>query len=469
MKTIQILMVILLLNTMLLASNENPTKEEIAKLYVATFNRAPDSVGLDYWFRDSGLNLLGIAQSFFDQEETLSLYPPGSSNKNFVEAVYNNLFNRNPDTGGLNYWENDLNLGNVSRNSFIMAVINGAKDNEDGFDATTLENKKEVGVYFANKGLDNKNQARYTMEGVTSDDSTVSFIKNKIDEIELPHDVWDGFGNLTTQNVDRLGRNASALIPGCSYASDNTLFLTDVRNVEIYKKMVKNLIENEKSTKKVSTLRSRAINETIAGDCGGSATKVGTHDSGDDDLVYTYNDYCVQSGTKQTVLNGVLNSFTDGEPSVDGPIMQSISATTNASGLSMTTTVDEEISKEILHLNNFLFTNSGNLSADLIKTVSSTNGTYEVRNVNIVTGSNNDQSFIQVNSATYIDPDVGTVTMTTTQIPTGDTATGFASITVSSGGSTAIFSTDDVSSGIFTLKQNGKTIGALDCLALQVN
>lgn len=34
-------------------------REEVAKLYVATFNRAPDATGLDYWVNDS--------RSFFER------------------------------------------------------------------------------------------------------------------------------------------------------------------------------------------------------------------------------------------------------------------------------------------------------------------------------------------------------------------------------------------------------------------
>ncbi|WP_367278395.1 DUF4214 domain-containing protein [Sulfurimonas sp.] len=43
---------------------------DVCKLYVATFNRAPDAAGLSYWVNNSGLSIEGIAQSFFDQPET---------------------------------------------------------------------------------------------------------------------------------------------------------------------------------------------------------------------------------------------------------------------------------------------------------------------------------------------------------------------------------------------------------------
>jgi hypothetical protein len=156
------------------ASEEVPTQEEIAKLYVATFNRAPDSEGLKWWEKNSKLTLSKIAQSFFDQEETKLTYPEGTSNRDFIYSVYKNLFNREPDINGWNYWEEQLNKGAFSKNSFIMAVINGAKDDENGMDKTTLENKTKVGLSFANAGLDNTDDAKTIMTGVDSLYSTVT-------------------------------------------------------------------------------------------------------------------------------------------------------------------------------------------------------------------------------------------------------------------------------------------------------
>jgi len=92
--------VLVILTTLLRASEEVPAKEEVAKLYVATFNRAPDFSGLNYWTNDSGLRLSQIAESFFDQPETRELYPSGNSNRSFIQSVYANLFNRELDTAG---------------------------------------------------------------------------------------------------------------------------------------------------------------------------------------------------------------------------------------------------------------------------------------------------------------------------------------------------------------------------------
>jgi len=163
----------LLVSLNIYASEEVPTQEEVAKLYVATFNRAPDADGLKYWTNDSGLKLSKIAQSFFDQPETKELYPSDVSNRDFVEAVYKNLFNREPDTAGWNYWENELDKGSFSKNSFIMAIINGAQNNDTSNDLDILSNKTTVGLSFAEAGLKSIEDAKNIMVGINDDNTTV--------------------------------------------------------------------------------------------------------------------------------------------------------------------------------------------------------------------------------------------------------------------------------------------------------
>ena len=168
---------VLLLHTFLYASEEVPTQEEVAKLYVATFNRAPDAGGLNYWTNNSGLRLSQIAQSFFDQPETQTLYPAGTPNRDFIKSVYNNLFNRDPDTAGWDYWEHQLNIGAFSKNRFIEAVINGAQGN----DVTILNNKTTVGLYFVEAELEDTAVAKSVMEDI---DATMQSVADAMQTIE---------------------------------------------------------------------------------------------------------------------------------------------------------------------------------------------------------------------------------------------------------------------------------------------
>jgi len=125
----------------------------ISDLYVAYFNRAPDVGGMMYWFGElrngSSWTLSTIAQSFTDQTEYKETYPAGLSNRDFIEKIYLNLFDRAPDAGGWDYWENDLNHG-VARDVFIYTVIQGAYAPTGGAqDKALLNNKHDVSLYYS--------------------------------------------------------------------------------------------------------------------------------------------------------------------------------------------------------------------------------------------------------------------------------------------------------------------------------
>jgi len=170
------LVAMLLLGTSAYATQ--PTTENVAKLYVATFERAPDSAGLAYWVNNSGLELEGIAQSFFDQSETQTLYPSGTENSAFITSVYNNLFDRAPDAAGLAYWADELSSGRIQKSEFILAAINGAQDSSEGNDLSMVANKTEVGLAFANAGLNDITDARNILANVTDVDTTVNAALN---------------------------------------------------------------------------------------------------------------------------------------------------------------------------------------------------------------------------------------------------------------------------------------------------
>ncbi len=122
------------------------TRESIAELFVAFFDRAPAAEGLDYWLNDSGLEIEQISQSFFDQVETKTLYPDTMSDSVFVNTIFNNVFDRDAKPDGLTYWVGQLESGAVSKSEMILAIANGASSVED---QDLLDNKTETGLYFA--------------------------------------------------------------------------------------------------------------------------------------------------------------------------------------------------------------------------------------------------------------------------------------------------------------------------------
>lgn len=151
----------------------------LVELYIASFNRAPDSVGLDYWGSrlSDGMSLEQIAKSFFVQPETVSAYPTTMAASDFVSKVYNNVLSRGPDKNGLDYWVTELNNGHVTKDSFLLAIINGAMaPTGSAVDRQTLANKEAVGENYAiYNGLNNStNWSKDVMSGVNDQISSVS-------------------------------------------------------------------------------------------------------------------------------------------------------------------------------------------------------------------------------------------------------------------------------------------------------
>ncbi len=145
----------------------------LTQLYIASFNRAPDALGLNYWgsqFKD-GMALRDIAASFFAQPEAAAAYPAGQPTDTFVNAVYNNVLGRSADAAGLGYWAGQLANGGVGKNSFLLALIDGAI----GPDTAYLANKVAVGARFAlNQGLSDAAWARTVMAGVNGTAASVT-------------------------------------------------------------------------------------------------------------------------------------------------------------------------------------------------------------------------------------------------------------------------------------------------------
>ena len=86
---------------------------QVARLYSAYFDRAPDSGGWAYWNQRSidGLDLWRASDYFADSDEFKATYGNGLSNAEFLDLVYQNVLDRSPDSGGLQYWTQRMNTG----------------------------------------------------------------------------------------------------------------------------------------------------------------------------------------------------------------------------------------------------------------------------------------------------------------------------------------------------------------------
>lgn len=109
----------------------------IIRLYQGVFGRKPDNNGLTAWvnaYRNDAL-VYGYSSDteaitcagFQNAPEFTSKYPATMSNTDFVTAVYQNVLNRAPDSGGLANWVNNLNSGAATRIGVFVAICNSAE------------------------------------------------------------------------------------------------------------------------------------------------------------------------------------------------------------------------------------------------------------------------------------------------------------------------------------------------------
>jgi len=173
---------------------------EVAKIYAAAFDRAPDAAGLTYWaeqVNSGALTIEQVAQSFFDQPEFEELYHPTlKTDEEFVSDIYNHVFDRAPSSEEVAYWVEQLQADNaVDRTTLIAAMVHGAQ----GDDAVQLENQAKVGVQYALYGAGTVEEAKAAIEGVTADPATVEEALNSIENQEESGQIFT-----TTYQLDTI-------------------------------------------------------------------------------------------------------------------------------------------------------------------------------------------------------------------------------------------------------------------------
>ncbi len=84
----------------------------IYRLYLAFFQREPDSAGQSYWVGrlDTGTSLASIANGFVGSDEFQRI-SGCMSDEQFIQMIYRNVLIREADTAGLTYWTGRLASG----------------------------------------------------------------------------------------------------------------------------------------------------------------------------------------------------------------------------------------------------------------------------------------------------------------------------------------------------------------------
>lgn len=125
---------------------DNAHTEAVQRAYIAYYGRPADTGGLDYWaeqlVKQNG-SLEGIINSFGNSAEANSLYGMGTATER-ITKVYDQLFDRSPDASGLKYWVGEIEAGRVSTASAALQILWGAS----GEDKARIDNKLLVAKAF---------------------------------------------------------------------------------------------------------------------------------------------------------------------------------------------------------------------------------------------------------------------------------------------------------------------------------
>jgi len=128
------------------------TLTQLQQLYIAYFGRPADPGGMDYWLQN-GITERGFAEMIFYQNEYQHVYGDLSVSDQ-VNQLYQNLFDRNADSDGLNYWVDTIKSGKLTLANLaidlVWATLNPINNNsfQASEDRSILQNKVDASVSF---------------------------------------------------------------------------------------------------------------------------------------------------------------------------------------------------------------------------------------------------------------------------------------------------------------------------------
>jgi len=102
------------------------------RIYKAAFNRTPDDGGLGYWIgqMDLGKTLVEVSAGFINSDEFRASYGTSPSNGEFLTKVYNNVLGRDPDSGGYDWWVDQLANNPEKTWDKVMADFSEGTENQ---------------------------------------------------------------------------------------------------------------------------------------------------------------------------------------------------------------------------------------------------------------------------------------------------------------------------------------------------
>lgn len=123
----------------------------VQKAYIAYYGRPADVAGLEYWadaLDKAGGSLNAIIDAFAGEPESIALYGSASVAER-VTKIYQQIFARDPDTDGLNWWVSAVESGAKTLAALSLEVLNGAQGADANVIAVRLDAAKQFSAQLA--------------------------------------------------------------------------------------------------------------------------------------------------------------------------------------------------------------------------------------------------------------------------------------------------------------------------------
>ncbi|MES2183083.1 MAG: DUF4214 domain-containing protein [Pseudomonadota bacterium] len=160
----------------------------VQQMYVAYFGRPADPGGLVYFAQ---LDENALIQTFSASAESQALFN-GATGSAAINAIYQNLFNRDAEAAGLAYWSGLVSRGQISAVGAALSILRGATND----DLTAVTNKVAVAALFTSHvdttaeiigyaGDGAAAVARTFLKAVGSSTDSVTTAQNNVDQAVL--------------------------------------------------------------------------------------------------------------------------------------------------------------------------------------------------------------------------------------------------------------------------------------------
>jgi hypothetical protein len=106
----------------------------VALFYEGALGRQPDIPGLNFWINEfeRDVDLETMAGFFIESDEFELLFGDVDdlSNRDYVQRLYQNILDRDPDSAGWDFWEDELEIAGFSRENVLVRFTQSVENFE---------------------------------------------------------------------------------------------------------------------------------------------------------------------------------------------------------------------------------------------------------------------------------------------------------------------------------------------------